>query len=369
MSRDAITEAKYFMRCRRFDKAINLLESRVKTYVDDFDYYLTLGTACLYAGDIGAASQYYNRARKTTLPKLSNTELLLGQAAIFLRKGKTDFAINYYIEVLDGSPENKTARNAMEFIRIHHGDFSVICRWIDTGKIEQFYPPLGVNPYKIMGIFTPFIACALGCLIVFGIIAYKKHPRPSRADLSALVLTVDEEKNALEGDLSTGAFSYILTTPEVSEAYEKAQKYFQQYRDNMAQIEINRILNSNASVAVKSKARLLMDYLSEPNFDTIRDSPRFKAVEKETALYLDCWVVWSGRISNVTQTDSSYSFNLLVGYDSLDTPVIDGIVPVRFSVAPVISPDKPVRVLGKISSDSSGRLYLAGRHIYQSVKD
>lgn len=368
MSRDAITEARNFMRCRRFDKAISLLESRVKTYVDDFDYYLTLGTACLYAGDIGAASEYYNRARKTTFPKLSNTQLLLGQAAIFLRRGHTDFAIKYYMDVLDVSPENKTARDAMEFIRIHHGDFSIICRWVDTGKIEQFYPPLGVNPYKIMGIITPFIACALGCLIAFGVIAYKKQPRPSRADLSALVLTVDEQKNALEGDLSTGAFLYILTTPEVSEAYEKAQKYFQQYRDNLAQIEINRILNSNASVAVKRKARLLMDYLSEPTFDTIRDAPDFKSVEKESALYLDCWVVWSGRISNVVKTDASYSFNLLVGYESLNTPVIEGIVPVRFSVPPVISPDKPVRVLGRISSDS-GKLYLMGRHIYQSVKD
>lgn len=368
MARDAITEAKNFMRYRRFDKAINLLESRIKTYVDDFDYYLTLGTACLYAGDIGAASEYYNRARKTTLPKLSSTQLLLGQAAIFLRRGKTDFAINYYIEVLDGSPENKTARDALEFIRINHGDFSIICRWIDTGKIEQFYPPLGANPYKIMGCIAPVVACVLGCFIALGVVSYKKQPRSSRADLSALVLTVDEQKNALEGDLSSGAFLYILTTPEVFEAYEKAQKYFQQYRDNLAQVEINRILNSNASVAVKRKARLLMDYFSEPTFDTIRDSPSFKSVEKESALYLDCWVVWSGRISNVTKTDTSYSFNLLVGYESLDTPVIEGIVPVRFSVSPVISPDKPVRVLGKISSDG-GKLYLAGRHIYQSVKD
>ena len=56
MARDTLETAAGFMRFRKFDKAIKLLESRASIYEDNFDYYLMLGTACLYAGDTGSAS-------------------------------------------------------------------------------------------------------------------------------------------------------------------------------------------------------------------------------------------------------------------------------------------------------------------------
>ena len=55
-------------------------------YEDNYEFYLTLGIACLYVGDIGAASSYFQLARRI---KLTDTRLLMGQAAIFLRRGDT----------------------------------------------------------------------------------------------------------------------------------------------------------------------------------------------------------------------------------------------------------------------------------------
>lgn len=361
MASDVLAVAKRLMRRRRFDQAITVLQSRAEIYEDNFDYYLLFAVSCLYVGDTGTASQYFQKARNI---KLTDTTLLLGQAALFLRRGDTDRALQYYLDVLDYEPGNKIAQSAMEFIRTK-GDYSTICKWVDTGDIEQFYPPLGINPYAVAGVVVPLVACVLGILLVVHIMPVSRPEKGSRADLSALVLSVDERKNIQETNLSSGAFAYILSSSQINEAYEKAQVYFQQYRDNLAQIEINRILNSNASVAVKQKANLLMSYLEEPSFDTVKDIPAYRTVEKEPSLYLDCWVSWSGRISNVVQTENLFKCDFLVGYETMQN--VEGIVPLKFSVPPVIENDKPVTVLAKIISEN-GKIALSGRSVYQSVK-
>ena len=86
MAKDALSLAWQDMRRRRFATAIKRLEAKKEIYEENFEYYLTLGIACLYVGDIGASSSYFQLARRI---KLTDTRLLLGQAAIFLRRGDT----------------------------------------------------------------------------------------------------------------------------------------------------------------------------------------------------------------------------------------------------------------------------------------
>lgn len=362
MARDVLDLAEKFMKRRQFDKALKFLDGRAEIYEGNFEYYLLYAIACLYVGDTGAASSYFQKARNI---RLTDTNLLLGQAALFLRRGDTDRALQYYLEIIDYDPQNKIALDAMEFIRTK-GDYTTICKWVDTGDIEQFYPPLGINPYKVCGIVMPVVACILGVLIVLKIMPVSNPVEGRRADLSSLVLSVAERKNLQETDLASGSFAYLLSSSQISDSYEKAISYFQQYRDNLSQIEINRLLNSNASLAVKQKANFLMSYLGEPSFDTVKDIPPYREVEKESALYLDCWVSWSGRISNVVQDENSYSCDLLVGYETMEK--VEGIVPVRFKVPPEIENEKPVTVLAKIVS-IDGKIALQGKSVYQSVKN
>ena len=147
---------------------------------------------------------------------------------------------------------------------------------------------------------------------------------------------------------------------------KELEKLFEEYRDNACQVEINRILNSNAVLSVKQKARLLMEFIEEPTFDTVKDVPSYKDVSDNPSLYLDCWVVWSGRISNVQQTENLFICDLLVGYETMQR--VEGIVPLSFSVVPSIEVDKPVTVLAKIISEN-GKMGLQGRAVYQSVKE
>lgn len=360
MVRDVLDVAKTFMRRRQFEKAIKVLESKTDIYEGNFDYYVLFGIACLYVGDTGAASTYFQRARKI---KMSDTNLLLGQAALFLRRGDTDRAVQYYIDIIENDPENKIAANALEFIRTK-GDYGTICKWVDTGKIEEFYPPLGISPFLIAGIAFPVIACVLGIVLVVHLFPVARPQSGKRADLSPYVLSVTEANNAQETDLTSGAYNYILSSKQITDSYDKAMKYLQQYRDNLCQVEINRILCSNASVSIKAKSRELMNFLQEPSFDTIKDSPSYKMVEKEPMLYLDCWVSWSGRVSNVVTDETGWRCDLLVGYESMET--VEGVVPLHFSVAPSIEGTKPVKILAKVSS-AEGKLLLQGRAVYQSV--
>lgn len=96
MAKDALSLAWQDMKRRHFATAIKRLEAKADIYEDNFEYYLTLGIACLYVGDIGASSSYFQRARKI---RLTETRLLLGQAAIFLRRGDTARALQYYLEI------------------------------------------------------------------------------------------------------------------------------------------------------------------------------------------------------------------------------------------------------------------------------
>ena len=124
MSRSVLDIAQGLLKRRKFGQAILLLESRSELYEDDFEFYITLGIACLYVGDIGTAASYFNRARSI---KILDTRLMLGQAAIFLRRGETDRAVQYYLDILNNEPGNEIAQAAMEFIRKNH-DYSTICR-------------------------------------------------------------------------------------------------------------------------------------------------------------------------------------------------------------------------------------------------
>ena len=363
MAKDALTLAWQDMKRRHFATAIKRLESKADVYEDNFEYYLTLGIACLYVGDIGASSSYFQRARRI---RLTETRLLLGQAAIFLRRGDTARALQYYLEIKENDPMNKTADAAMEFIRLH-GNYDTICRWVDTGKIEQFYPPLGSNPDRIAVITFASIAFLLGCLLTFVFFPRGKAYVGPRADLSSLELSSEEKSDAKEKDLSTQSYKFILSSKEINRRYNNALQYFQNHRDNAAQVEVNTILNSDASVGVKKKARLLMGHFEIPDFDSIKDVPSFTDVASDYVLYLDCWVNWGGKISNaMVYDDGSYSCDLLVGDESLAR--YEGSVKVRFESEPVVDTGKPVKILGKIALED-GMICLKGRAVYQSIKN
>lgn len=357
MAQDTLRAARNLMRRRKFSAAIKTLESRDDVYRDNFDWYLLLGLAYLYAGDTGTAAARFNRARGI---KQTNTTLLLSQAVIFLRRGDTKQALRYYLLVQDNDPQNKTAKAALEFIRTC--DYGDICRMVDSGEIEKFYPPLGANPRKILGAAIPLMALALGALAALEIPkALAPNFRGARADLSEFALS--------KGDFSAGGEggAYSLTPEEIESSYNKMVSAFQGERDNAARIEANRLLNSNAPPKVKGKVKKLEEYFFpvEPSFDAIKSGPSYGDVKNDLPLYLGAWVKWSGRVVNVEKADGLCKGDFLVGSDA----TVEGIVPIVFDGAQNFVEGRNVAALGKISLDDDGRLFMRAGGFFQSVDE
>jgi len=374
MPSSILEQAKRQFAKGNYQQVISLLEPYVTQYIassdtkdplynasfnKSFPFYLYLGLACLHAGDIGGAVDYLTCARRI---KMTDPDLLCGQAVLFLRRGDTARAIDYYLEAIEYTPNHELARSGLEFIRTHNTP-ETVGEAVRSGEIKKFYPRPGVRTYvkKRLVFFTGIAAVVLAVLVAA--LVFVKFPvraRNKRADLSSLTLLSDEKARPID---TSGAYRYNLSEKEVLSAYQNAQKYFQNARDNLAQIEVNRILSSNAAHSIKQKARLLMDYFAIPGFDTVRDIPAYSDVRADIPLYLDCWTIWSGIATN-TQTDGeNTSFDLLVGYG--DRIQLEGVVPVFCNFSVRIDSERPIEVLGKIQQ-RGGVLYLKAAGIHQS---
>ena len=195
------------------------------------------------------------------------------------------------------------------------------------------------------------VLAAVVFLAVFLIRKIPKHVSSARqGDYGNLELSSDEKRNP--ADCQSGvAYNTILTSEQITDACNKAKDYFLDCRDNEAQVEINRILNSNAKNTIREKASTLMEYFDEPSFDTVAKDSKFKnftfeEVKTEPSLYQDCWVIWSGRVTNVRADDSFYKCDLLVSYK--DWKRLEGVVSLSMQQPVSIDEERPFQVLAKI---------------------
>ncbi|GAB1482812.1 hypothetical protein MASR2M78_16280 [Treponema sp.] len=359
-----LTKASDFASRRRFDDAIRLLEPEVVRYHDSFRYYYILGLSCLWAGDSGGALTYFRRAREI---KMRESGVLLGLAALHLRRGETDKALDLYLDILDKDPKNKKASRALEVVR-KNGDSEALSSYLETGKLRHLYPPLPRRSTKplaiLLGSAVLLAVASLSALLVKGIIPSPFAAKYTRTFLESSSLSTDERSAPVH---IGGSYRYVLSAQEVIASYETAQRLFQAFRDEAAKVELNRILESNASASVKVRARTLIAYAVVPGFDTLKDRFSYATVIKEPLLYRDCHIIWRGMAANLKLGEKSTSFDLLVGYDTQSS--LEGIVPVRFDFALSVDQERPLEVLARVlpSSSSSNPLVLQGLALHQAA--
>ncbi|GHV65326.1 hypothetical protein AGMMS49587_19400 [Spirochaetia bacterium] len=362
-----LTKAIRLAKRRNYHEAIKTLETEVNRYHGSFLYYYLLAVSCLHVNDYQGALTYFKLARDV---KLRNAQVLLGLAVLYLRRGETARAVDFYLEVQEIDPKNRTAAKALKIIRKYAGQDN-ISAWLESGELPKLYPPLPRLPFSRGRLVKP-AAVALGAALIAGLILtltgviHLPGSRGKRPGISGSVLEkADREKPVEIG----GAYQYILTQNQVLETYERAFSLFTAYRDEAARIELNRLIESNASEGIKNKCRLLISNMEVPGFDTFnrRDNPGYADVIKEPALYRDCHVIWSGMAANVEKGQSQTSFDLLVGYDT--KKILEGYVRVEINQALALNPEKPLEVLGRIvpiSTESGIDIRLEGIAIHQA---
>jgi tetratricopeptide (TPR) repeat protein len=348
MSLDPIlTKAARLLRRGKYDRAIKILEPEVNRYRGVFTYYYILGISYLYTRVFTVAFTYFKLARDV---KMRDASTLLGLAVLYLRRGETDRAVDFYLEVQDQDEHNKIAKKALQLIRRYSGT-DALSAWIESKKFSKLFPPLPPTPltpgrfvFPILS-FLGVLVLGSGILIKVGLlpmpIAFT--PKAEREGFISSALEQAERDDPVQID---GSYRYILTTKQVFDTYSEARTLFTKYRDEASKVALNRLLESNASAAIKTKAQLLISYMDVPGFDTLKDRFTYGEVIKEPILYRNCHVIWRGMAANLEALQNTTSFNFLVGYDTRST--LEGIVPVTFNAAVAVNIEQPLEVLGRI---------------------
>ena len=361
-----LTRATRFVRSGKYEAAIRTLEPEVNRYHGSFYFYYLLASSCLRTGDFGGALTYFRLANET---KRRDPLAILGLAALFLRRGETERAVDYYLDVLELDEKNRIAKRAMKVIRRQAGT-DTFSSWLEAGKLPSLYPPVpfpGFSTREILGtIAVLFAVCLLtfGFLVRFKFIPNPFYPRGSRQGIAAFSLSREERLAPLQ---TGGSYRYLLTRVQALDTYEKALSQFTAYRDEAARVNLNRILESNAAEGLKNRARIIISYMEIPGFDTFKraDNVPYDEAAKDPLLYNEVYVIWRGMAANVVTSDAGTAFDFMVGYDTRTT--LEGIVPVVFNRAIPLNPERPLEVLGRIiPAGPEGPIQLEGVAIHQS---
>jgi len=355
-----LNKAAILAKKRDYEGALKTLRNEEDRYYGSFKYYYLYGVICLHSGNFIEAHEYFNLARKI---KIKDTSVMLGFAVLYLRKLNTVQALEYYLNVQEAEPKNKIVKKALTVIRKNSAG-EALSDWL-TENISTLFPPIpgpGINTKTLIGIGV--LAAALLIILSGILIAKNSSGARNQRPTAEYILSSQERNAAVQLD---GYYRYILTRDQALSLYDRALSLFTSYRDEAAKINLNRILESNASDGLKNRARLLMDNMDVPGFDNFKrsDIPNISDVRNEAVLYRNVHVIWRGMATNVIITDEYTRFDLLVGYDTRTT--LEGIVPVVFRVPVAINTERPLEVLGKILVDNTAfDIMLEGVAIHQS---
>jgi len=338
---------------------MRLLQPEVLRYHGSFSYHYILGAVCLRVGEFGSALTYLRLAREING---RDPRAILGLAALYLRRGDTERAVDLYLEALEIDPGSRAAKSAMGMIRRRAGTDG-FAEWLEAGRLRSLYPPIPFPGISAKAAAAAFGAAAAACAVAFGAMVHAGlAPNPLRPlgprELPyGLALTWAERAAPLSPG---GEGRHALDRGQAIEAYERALALFSSHRDEAARISLNRILDSNASEGIKNRARLMMGFLETPGFDTFRrdDNVSHAQAWQDPRLHSGVHVIWRGIASNVSIADRETSFDLLLGYDS--PRIVEGVVSVAFPHA-VPVPEGALEVLGRIEpAEGEGRLRLEG---------
>jgi hypothetical protein len=164
----------------------------------------------------------------------------------------------------------------------------------------------------------------------------------------------------------SGDATFILNEKEIRQALKTAQDLFDQYRDNEARREINRLKYSNASEQVKQKALLLEGYLKNPDITSISSNFTYAEIIGNPRLYENCYILWKGRFSNLRFTEELITFDFLVGYEK--SQVLEGIVPVQLKFPVKLNPAYPLEMLGRVEVINEAAIRLQAVAVHNIIE-
>jgi tetratricopeptide (TPR) repeat protein len=369
-----LEKAIRLIRQGRYDRGIRILEPEASRYRGSYLYYYLLAVAYLNIRDFKNSKFYFEYALKSrqndTRGAFRDPEILLGFAALYLHRGDTAAAVDYYLEILDDDENNRIAEKALRLIK-KYSSGKRLSNWLNSTGFRKIFPRVPKIPLSWNRVLVPALIGVLAVSAgVTGILVWREvipapWSRVSERDMGGTALDREEKANPVQ---TGGVYRYVLTKDQVLDEYSRALSLFSEFRDEQARVRINRLLESNASDPVKNKARILVSFMEKPGFDNFRRSDNFSYSEviKDPPLYRDCSVIWRGMATNVRAGEGSFDF--LVGYDKKTN--LEGIVEVRFPGAINVNSEEALELLGRVvpvSGPSGLTIAIEGISIHQNV--
>jgi tetratricopeptide (TPR) repeat protein len=347
-----LKKAKRLFVSGKFGQVIRLLEPEIFRYRESFTFYSLLGMSCLYSDELGGALSYLSRAHQLNDDDIN---ILCGIAVIHLKKLNKEEAIKTWLRVLELDAKNAIAQRGLNTLRKlpEHED---LVAFADSKKIFKLYPKIKSRRWINVVITTGVLLLSIFISII--VLKYVTIPeRKLRPEIEQYTLPAGRP-SLIE---LTGDFSFIFSEDEVRTIFNRAKAFFNDYRDNRALVEINRLLHSNASPDVKTIALAMKDHVYEPDFSTIKDSYSLETVFEQPLLYDSCYVLWKGRVGGLSIGNDKISFDFWVG----DTKVFEGVVPVILLFGALLENGQSIEVLGQIKTIENETIILNGKAIHR----
>ncbi|MCL2792638.1 MAG: tetratricopeptide repeat protein [Spirochaetaceae bacterium] len=325
----------------KYSDVIRYLEPEVFKHRENERFYYYLGISCLFLGDFGGANSYLRRA----LQIKPDSSQMLGLAVVHLKHGNPSEAIRIWLDILDKDPENKYARRSLDILRKSE-TLEKIPEDFLAKNINKFLPHFDNTKFYNLSRYAILTVSALIILttLFFGSISLIRNIHSSRDPFPELTISRN-----LSDIVTSGDFLIELQPREIVTLFEQAKLHFINNRDNDARININTLLNSNASESVKDSARLLDSYLRSPDARHFRNTITYRMIAERPYLYHNCYVRWSGRIANIQVFEDSFSCDFLIGYHT--GRIVEGIVNLTIDFPVVLDEHFSYEIIGRLKTD------------------
>ena len=347
MKNNNLKKAKRYYKYGYYSKVIRLLEPDVFNYREDDRYYYLLGTSCLFTGDYSGANSYIRRSLQINPV---NSDTLLALAVIQLKRSNSKEAIRIWLDILDKHPDNRYAKKGLNLLKKSGVPESVSDQLIKN-SIKSLIPGrFSVIFYRILRmILILIIVSAISAGIYFSSLKTISYIKEKNNILPEVMIS-----NYSDIIASDGSYELELTEKEIIKSFERARENFVDNKDNNAQIEINRILNSNASENVKEKLRILESYLKKPDFRYFKNTISYREVIEKPVLFNNCYIKWKGKITNISINDNDLFFDFLVGYE--DGKLLEGIIRTEVDFPILLEEDFSYEIIGRLKTSGTFEL-------------
>lgn len=352
-----INKSISYYNSQKYSDVVKLLEKEIFLYKNYYFYHYILGMSYLRMGNLGTAQTYLKKAYT-----LNPTEPDVKQsiAILLAAQGKEDKAIQIWLKMIEENQEIQRSEFSLETIRKNPIQGAL---FLNKNKIyAKLFPEIkvetGQNLSKLIRILLIIASLAFLLIAIFLLIHSKETIKLSLSNskvkekkaINNIAAYIDDikinDKEKIENH--EGQFVFILTETEIKNSFQKIKTHLKQGKDNFARIEINKILNSNASESIKLKAKNLASFISRPNFITFDDYLVLKEIKKNPLIYSNVYVKWEGIANNIEKKDNITYFDFYVGYNK---NALEGIITTKTTFDIDINFKDYVEILGQIDYD------------------